>query len=129
MDYYSKQLIDLLNDDEHKEYRKTLYSKLNADINEIFVYYLVPLSNLIQIINDGGIKCRSNLGNSFEDLSGQNVQSIRAKINIEFVDSIRKNIHQCINLFLNPINYTFIAFQRKALFNSFKLNKPLDKPV
>ncbi len=129
MDYYSKQLIDLLKDDEHKEYRKKLYSKLNADINEIFVYYLVPLSNLIQIVNDGGIECRNNSGGNFEDLSGQNVQSIRSKIDINFNGYIKKNIHQCINFFLNPTNYTFIAFQRKALFNSFKQNTPLDKPV
>lgn len=127
MDKYGKKLIEYLNNDENKSHRVQLYDKLNADPNNVFVYYLVPLSNLISIVNSGGIKCRENLNITIDDLSGQNVQSKRKKDYKKLILAAKENkhtyeekdVHQCVNFYVNHINYTFIAFQTKALFNSF----------
>lgn len=137
MDYYGKILIEHLNTDKNKEHRTQLYNLLNADINDIFVYYFVPLSNLISIVNSGGIKCRNNLNIPIDDLSGQSVQSKRKRNSRKLTlaakhsghSDIKKDIHQCVNFFINPINYTFVAFQRKALFNSYCNSNELDRPV
>ena len=137
MDYYGEKILEHLNSDENKTHRTQLYNLLNADINDLFVYYFVPLSNLISIVNSGGIKCRNKLDTLIDDLSGQNVQSKRKTDNRKLTlaakhnghSDIKKDVHQCVNFFINPINYTFVAFQRKALFNSYSNSNELDRPV
>ncbi len=100
--------------------RTELYQELSAIKDEVNVYYLVPLSNLKSILDDGGIKCRNDPSKEGIDLSGYGVQTRRNK-NIDLgcnEDIINKEIHDCINFFLNPDNSTLFAFQRKSLLKN-----------
>jgi len=116
MDNLGKDLLDYLDSSSLRVAKNELYQELNTFDDEVNVYYLVSLSNLKSIINDGGIKCR-NAVEGGNDLSGFGVQSMRNKdIKLGHNDNIiDKKIHDCINFFLNPINSTFFAFQRNSL--------------
>jgi hypothetical protein len=122
-DFYGN-LFDYLLTPEFKALRKPLYSKLDADINDAYLYYIVPLSNLEQIFLAGGINCRSEVKTLTTDLSGPEVQNKRHfKLQLfnqylERKNIVSKNIHQCINLFWNPINKTTQSFQRSGLLLS-----------
>ncbi len=119
-------LYNYLKSAEIVECKKLLYERLNSTLDETFVYYIMPLNNLKSVIIDGGIKCRNSLGETFTDLSGQNVQSKREgltfgnkKLKLANASkcSIDLELHDCINFFLNPLNLTFVAFQHKTLVN------------
>ncbi|MDP3104088.1 MAG: DarT ssDNA thymidine ADP-ribosyltransferase family protein [Candidatus Methanoperedens sp.] len=124
MDNLGKELLDFLATPHLKEARSEINNLLNVCGNEVSVYYLVPLSNLKNIIADGGIKCRDMICDADNDLSAQYVQEMRDKtlrlaqkvtVNEEIID---KKIHACINFFWNPLNNTSFAFQRNSLLMS-----------
>ncbi len=125
MDNLGKELLDFLNTQEIKRYRKNLYKLLETDENEVNVYYLVPILNLKSIIHNEGIKCREEVGKGIEDLSGEEVQAKR-DILLEFPHRVlygdvkpkKKKIHECIGFFWNPLNDTFRAFQRNTLLTA-----------
>jgi len=136
MESYGQILFDYLNSDENKVPKEVLYSKLGSQSDKFFVYYIVPLNNFKSIISDNGIKCRNSLENTFTDLSGQNVQSKREsqtfnnkKLTLARKDtrhaSLDLDLHDCINFFWNPLNFTFVAFQRKTLINKALSNDKL----
>ncbi|OQX22617.1 MAG: hypothetical protein BWK75_00325 [Candidatus Altiarchaeales archaeon A3] len=136
-----KELLDFLSSDDLNEVRKELYGLLKEDSsssNEIYVYYLVHLKNLVEIVKSGGIKCR-DMSNMITDLSVEEVQNKRNNIILRLArdiapneattdknaqnippyekplyEKINKKIHQCVNFYWNPLNDTFYAFQRNA---------------
>lgn len=136
-----KELLDFLYADDLNEARKELYGLLKVESsssNEIYVYYLVHLKNLMEIVKSGGIKCRE-MSNMITDLSGEEVQNKRNNIILRLArdiapneattdknaqnippcekslyEKINKKIHQCVNFYWNPLNDTFYAFQRNA---------------
>lgn len=126
---YSGNLFDYLLTPELKALRRPLYNKLNADINDAYLYYVVPLSNLEEILLSGGINCRSTAKAITTDLSGPEVQNKRHfklqlyNQNWGYKNIVSKNIHQCINLFWNPINKTTQSFQRNGLLQSVLTQK------
>ncbi|WP_228288222.1 DUF4433 domain-containing protein [Thermosipho ferrireducens] len=68
-----------------------------------FLYYIVPIENLENIIKSGKIECRNNVlkkGKRINDPSDKNVQKRRAEKYI-----YRKyNIHNFVGLYINPRN-------------------------
>jgi len=120
MDKLGRELLDFLATFPLKGARNELYNLLEADDDEVNVYYLTPLFNLKSIVADGGIKCRAMMGSDVTDLSGQEVQrrrdiSLKLAQKVSSYDKIDKKIHGCINFFWNPLNDTSYAFQRNAL--------------
>ncbi|PKP58432.1 MAG: hypothetical protein CVT89_02805 [Candidatus Altiarchaeales archaeon HGW-Altiarchaeales-2] len=124
IDVLGKELLDFLSADSLKEAKKELYNLLKVEANneEINVYYVVSLDNLRNILSEG-IKCRTAVNtenNKATDLSGSEVQekrnmSLKLAQNISQYETINKEIHSCINFFWNPLNDTLLAFQRNAL--------------
>ena len=120
MDKLGRELLDFLATFPLKEARNELYNLLEADDDEVNVYYLTPLFNLKSIVADGGIKCRATVDRDVTDLSGQEVQrrrdkSLKLAQKVSSYDKVDKKIHGCINFFWSPLNDTFYAFQRNAL--------------
>jgi hypothetical protein len=120
MDNLGKELLDFLATAPLKEAKNELYNLLEADMDEVNVYYLVPLFNLKSIITDRGIKCRAMMERDAVDLSGHEVQakrnlSLKLAQKVSSYAKIDKKIHECINFYWNPLNDTFYAFQRNAL--------------
>lgn len=127
MDQLAGALLSFLSTNPIRELRKGLLGLLEANDDQVCVYYLVPLSNLVNIIVDGGIKCRSTVNSTIEDLSGYDVQAKRNKIlklarKTPSYSTIDKSIHECVNFFWNPINDTFRAFQRHSLLQEAEEN-------
>ena len=129
MENYSKELINFLNSDKIKKTRLKLYKHLGADLDKIFIYYLVPFENLKLIIKGNGIKCRDNTKDIVCDLSGHNVQKKRHNMIFFKRNFFEKNkfsekkIHQCLNFFFNPTNFTLWAFQRNQVLNNQRNNR------
>ncbi len=92
-------------------------SILSANPEGNYVYYIAPLSNVIRIYQSGGILPR-NLAKDYVDLSGHGVQKSRDDKKLKMVGrkGIRWNeLHNCVNFFLNPFNFTYYQFRRNAL--------------
>jgi hypothetical protein len=120
MDELGKEFLDFLATVPVREARHELYNLLGALDDEINVYYFTPLSNLKHIVADGGIKCRAMVGSDITDLSGHEVQkrrdkSLRLARKVSTFEISDKGIHECVNFFWNPLNYTSYAFQRNSL--------------
>src|SRR5438876_5674272 len=99
--------------------RRELANRLGADPDRLCCYYICPLSNLASIIQSG-IKCR-DAASAKVDLSSCVVQHRRGTIWLgrsTGSPSVRRGVrtHSCVNFFWNPLNPTFEAFQRNALF-------------
>lgn len=128
MDQLGVRLISFLSTDSKVSLRDGLCQKLGYIDKDLYVYYIVPLSNLIKILQDGGIRCRSKVTTNIEDLSAHNVQARRTN-NIMLAHNVRssyntrnKEIHECVNFFWNPINDTLRAFQRHSLLRDSEEN-------
>jgi hypothetical protein len=107
--------------------------RLGADENHVYVYYACAGSTLRGILADG-IRCRDSLPASV-DLSSPDVQSRRSQVRLGRVEPdgserVRDTqIHSCVNLFWNPLNRTFEAFQRSALLRSVEASNPEHRTV
>lgn len=106
----------------HVPERHELSKRLDAD-ERVYCYYICPLSTLRQILAQG-IKCHSSPHDSV-DLSSPDVQSHRKAVGLcrstaaGSVDVLTDvPIHSCVNLYWNPLNLTFEAFQRNALLRA-----------
>jgi len=106
-----------------KAIRLPLCERLGADPERIHAYYLCALQTLPSILRDG-IKCR-NMVTTHRDLSSHALQSRRStawlgrSAALGYVDWVKEApVHNCINLFWNPVNRTFKAFQRNALLSA-----------
>ncbi len=113
---------------DHVPEHRALADHLGGD-GRICCYYVCPFSTLRRILRDG-IKCRNSLARSV-DLSSPDVQSRRKTVwlgQTEATGALRRManvpIHSCVNLFLNPLNRTFEAFQRNGLLRAAELNDP-----
>jgi HD superfamily phosphohydrolase YqeK len=93
--------------------RADLRSALNEASGRVFVYYICPLSNLRRIAKEG-IRPHTTAPSDRTDLSGQSVQA-RRDVDILLTRGRRSTLHRCVNFFLNPLNWTFRAFQRHGL--------------
>lgn len=99
--------------------KKELLDLLSGKQSTAYAYYLAPIDNIINIYRTGGIQPRNKL-TGFADVSSSPVQELREK-KLSFYrckQSTTVNLHDCVNLFLNPINDTFYQFRRNALLRS-----------
>lgn len=121
MDSLGKGLLQFLTTTSSKQLRRAVYQILETSTDDVYVYYIIPLSNLKYILSDRGLKCRELMEATITDLSSHNVQekrNIPLKLGRQITsrsESISRNLHECINFFWNPLNDTFRAFQRNAL--------------
>jgi hypothetical protein len=106
--------------------RMALSTHLGGD-GRICSYYVCPFSTLRKIV-DEGIKCRNSLPVCV-DLSSPDVQSRRKTVWLGRSDTDGRlerprdvPIHSCVNLFWNPLNLTFDAFQRNGLLRAEEQN-------
>ncbi len=102
--------------------RMELSKRLGSD-GRVCCYYICPLSTLRKIAEEG-IKCRKSEPVCV-DLSSPDVQSHRATVWLGRsgadgrLDKLKDvPIHACVNLFWNPLNLTFDAFQRNGLLRA-----------
>lgn len=94
--------------------KMALNGLLKADQNRAFAYYIAPLLNIFRIFKSGGIMPRANISGNI-DVSSSIVQNFRNK-KVFFSESRKTvDLHQCVNLFMNPINDTLFRFRRNAL--------------
>jgi len=105
------------------ELRKTLTSAEN----QLFVYYICPLTNLRGIATTG-ILPNATAPKGRTDLSGQSVQAKR-NVEVHLAGWKQVNVHQCINLFWNPLNLTMRAFQRNGLLREASTKKSDDAVI
>lgn len=102
--------------------RRDLARQLGADEDRIYAYYLCPLPTLPLVMAEG-IRCRNTVADAI-DLSSPDVQNRRRSINLGRVGHdgrtrvLTVQTHSCVNLYWNPRNRTFEAFQRNALLRS-----------
>jgi len=118
------ELLDFLR--SHVPAQKTLSARLGGD-GRVCCYYICPFSTLRKIVKEG-IRCRNSLPGCV-DLSSYDVQSRRGN---SFrlgrseaagkLQTLNKPIHSCVNLFWNPLNRTFEAFQRNGLLRAAEEN-------
>lgn len=104
-----------------------LRAVLTPAADQLFVYYICPLRNL-RGMTATGILPNVSAPEDRADLSGQSVQAKR-NIEINFVGWKQANLHQCINLFWNPLNSTMRAFQRNGLLLEASSKNPDDAVV
>jgi hypothetical protein len=90
-----------------------LRAALGSAPDQLFVYYICPLTNLRGIATTG-ILPNATAPKGRTDLSGQSVQAKR-NIEVQLAGWKQVNVHRCINLFWNPLNLTMRAFQRNGL--------------
>jgi hypothetical protein len=102
--------------------REALYQAIQADHQQTFVYYVCPLSNLRRIAADG-ILSHAGAPTDRTDLSGQSVQARRAR-DLQLPGPKEVRLHQCVNFFWNPLNWTFRAFQHHGLLRAASSNNP-----
>lgn len=93
--------------------RAAMVAALGANPNRSCAYYLCPLSTL-RIIAQQGILPRVSAPAARADVSGADVQS-RREGSVGLQGWRERKLHECINLFWNPLNLTCRAFQRRAL--------------
>src|SRR6266545_1998132 len=103
-----------------------LRTVLTPATSQLFVYYICPLTNL-RGIAAVGILPNAAAPQGRADLSGQSVQAKR-KIPVVLPGGKEVNVHECINLFWNPLNLTMRAFQRNGLLREAS-SKILDDAV
>ena len=96
-----------------KPVRATMAAALGANPERCHVYYLCPLSTLRSIAQNG-ILPRVSAPTARADVSGAGVQSRREGV-LQLQHYHERKLHECINLFWNPLNLTSRAFQRRAL--------------
>jgi hypothetical protein len=87
-----------------------------ANPEGVFAYYIASLSN-IAMMKESRVTLPRELAHDFTDLSNHHIQEIREKT-VEVVNGETTrmvNIHQCVNLFLNPFNNTYWQFRRNAI--------------
>ena len=119
------ELLDFLR--SHVPAQKTLSARLGGD-GRVCCYYICPFSTLRKIVEEG-IRCRNSLPGCV-DLSSPDVQSRRKTVWLGRSDAAGRlqrlrdvPIHSCVNLFWNPINRTFDAFQRNGLLRAAEKNE------
>jgi hypothetical protein len=95
--------------------------------DQLFAYYICPLTNLRQIAT-AGILPNVSAPPGRTDLSGQGVQA-RRDVMVLLTGGTYVNVHQCINLFWNPLNWTMRAFQRNGLLRKASSKNPDDAVV
>jgi hypothetical protein len=107
--------------------RLALSTRLGGD-GRVCCYYVCPFSTLRQIMEEG-IRCRNSLPGGV-DLSSPDVQNRRKTVWLGRsvaagrVHKLRDvPIHSCVNLFWNPLNRTFDAFQRNGLLRAAEKNE------
>jgi hypothetical protein len=103
-----------------------LRAVLTPAANQLFVYYICPLTNLRGIAANG-ILPNVAAPERRADLSGQSVQ-VKRNIPAVLLGGKEVNVHECINLFWNPLNLTMRAFQRNGLLREAS-SKILDDAV
>lgn len=118
MDQSSQQLIDYLR--SIHAHKTDLNNHLNADCVRDFVYFIAPLSNISLMQQSGRILPRNIAGN-FHDLSDQSIQSMRERtVNLRNSTGARQAlVHDCVNLFFNPLNKTYYAYRRNARIRAY----------
>ncbi len=102
-----------------REERQGLNSLLGAKEGQAYAYYIAPTENVIRINELGGIFPR-NFAYGYFDLSLRSIQDMREK-KVSFNNDgwiMAVKMHDCVNLFLNPINDTFFQFRRNAIIRS-----------
>ncbi|HXR04512.1 MAG TPA: HD domain-containing protein [Verrucomicrobiae bacterium] len=109
------------------EARAGLRTVLISPADQLFVYYICPLRNLRGMVTVG-IMPNVTAPKDRADLSGQSVQAKR-NIPVVFPDGKEVNVHECINLFWNPLNLTMRAFQRNGLLREATSKNPDDAVV
>src|SRR2546426_791147 len=109
------------------EARAGLRAVLTPAADQLFVYYICPLKNLRGIAT-GGILPNATAPKDRVDLSGQSVQAKR-NIPVALPGGKEANVHECINLFWNPLNSTMRAFQRNGLLREATSKNPDDAVV
>ena len=112
---FSAQLLNFIV--SQQDARKVLDGILNANPDHASVYYVLPLYNLKKMLRSGGICSRNDMGESFVDLSGHNIQSRRERqVSLwrDVQNASRFEVHDCVSFFLNPLNDTFFHFRRNA---------------
>lgn len=103
-----------------QRHRCDLAESLGADPDHVYAYYLCAATLLPRIISEG-IRCRNDPARRTRaDLSAPSVQQRRHTVWVSRPpDRLRdKPVHDCVNLFWNPLNNTFKAFQRNALLSA-----------
>ncbi len=116
------EFLDHLRD--HVPERITLAKHLGGD-GRVCCYYICAFSTLRKLLQDG-VKCRNGVRPTV-DLSSPDVQCHRRDVWLGHSDNdgvLRTKrkvaIHSCVNLFWNPINRTFEAFQRNGLLRAIE---------
>lgn len=106
--------------EQQNQPKQELLDLLDGKQSTAYAYYLAPIDNIIYIYETGGIQPRNKL-TGFVDVSSSPVQGLRERKLTFYSDkqSITVNLHDCVNLFLNPINDTFYQFRRNALLRSY----------
>ncbi|HKW31256.1 MAG TPA: DarT ssDNA thymidine ADP-ribosyltransferase family protein, partial [Verrucomicrobiae bacterium] len=104
-----------------------LRAVLTPAADQLFVYYICPLSNLRGIATTG-ILPNATAPKDRADLSGQSVQA-RRNMELNLAGWKQANLHQCINLFWNPLNSTMRAFQQNGLLLEASSKNPDDAVV
>lgn len=105
--------------------RLALAEALGDESERVSAYYLCPLSNLRKIVASG-ILSHSGAPPDRTDLSGAGVQGRRnADVNLtNNVGYLTRDVHSCVNLFWNPLNWTCRTFQHHALLKETSENNP-----
>jgi hypothetical protein len=118
MDKYDQELLQFLTLPRAIEQRRATYEQLGIPVDQPSVFYVVALANLVQIVESGGIACRNNVPAPAVELSSTEIQGRRERlVPLKAAAGFRsKSIHNCLNLFWNPINNTLHAFRRNAVF-------------
>lgn len=109
------------------EAQAALKAALHSPTDRIFVYYVCPFTNLRGIVANG-IFPNATAPQNRADLSSQGVQAKR-DAEISLWGWKQPKLHECINLFWNPINLTVRAFQRNGLLLEAVSKNPDDAVV
>ena len=131
MDAADRELLDFLQSPASHEHRRSVYEMLGVPVEEPSVFYLIPLPNLVEVVRSGGIACRNGVQNRRVDLSSPEVQGKREHaLSLKGDPWFRRTVvHDCVNLFWNPLNLTLYAFRRNALFAAHSTPNQVDEDV
>ncbi len=108
-------------------WRAGLKAAVQASSDRPCVYYVCPLANL-RGIAEHGILPRDAAPQKRTDLSGQSVQAIRNEP-LLLSSGMHAGVHQCVNFFWNPLNWTLSAFQSIGLRREASSKNPDDAVV
>lgn len=124
MNSTTKDFVEFLKKIDAK--KTALIELLEVERNRAFAYFIAPIENIVKIFNSGGIRPRKFVTNVV-DVSSNIIQELRNSP-VQFSDhdqSKNVDLHECVNLFLNPINYTLYQFRRNALIQHSTRNQSI----